>query len=582
MFLSKYITYTKNEATKWPTPNYWDVAAFCLLFGVIILLAWGARQMSLPYQIGQAIPISLDPKFLPMYALRTVMRMFIGLFFALLFTFVFGTWAGKSKRAEKIIIPAIDILQSVPVLSFLAITVTGFIALFRGSMLGPECAAIFVIFTAQAWNMTLSFYQSVRTVPQELREAVRIFHLSTWQRFWRLDVPFAMPGLLWNMMMSMSGSWFFVTASEALSVAKQKITLPGVGSYIALAILHADTKAIIYAILTMLVVILLYDQFLFRPLAQWVQKFKFESVEDVTLEQPWVVKLFQRTALLNRLSWLFSTISEKVITLSLLNRSVNYQMQDEESSEHSWVGVVYNIVLGIFIVGSLVTVTYFIATTLTLAELRHLLFLGGCTGLRVMALIVISSLIWVPIGVWIGFRPRFAAIIQPVVQFLAAFPANLAFPVVFLVIVKFHLNVEIWVSPLMVLGTQWYILFNVIAGTNALPKDLKQATETFGVTGWLRWRKLVLPGIFPYFLTGAITAAGGAWNASVIAEVISWGAVNLHATGLGAYIFDASENGDFSHVVLATAIMSLFVISINRLLWRPLYNLAAERFALRS
>lgn len=573
-------TYNKSEATKWPIPNYWDILVFCLIFGVLVLLAWGARQMSVPYNIGQEIPISLDPRFLPMYALRTVMRMFIGLFFALLFTFIFGTWAGKSKRAEKIIIPAIDILQSIPVLSFLSITIAGFISLFKGSMFGPECAAIFVIFTAQAWNMALSFYQSVRTVPLDLREAVRIYHLSAWQRFLRLDVPFAMPGLLWNMMMSMSGSWFFVTASEAISVANQNITLPGIGSYIALAITHADKIAIVYAIVAMLIVILLYDQLLFRPLAQWVQRFKFENVEDVTIEVPWVVRLFHRTVFLNKLGDFFDLLSEKIITLSFLNRPIKTRVFQEKIGKHNWGIIVYNIVLSVFVVGAGITIFYFIYTNLSFADFRHLIFLGGCTGLRVMVLIAISSLIWVPIGVWVGLRPQFASFIQPIVQFLAAFPANLAFPVVFFMIVKFHLNMEIWVSPLMVLGTQWYILFNVIAGTSALPKELKQATESFGVKGFVRWKRLILPGIFPYFLTGAITAAGGAWNASVVAEVISWGTVNLRATGIGAYIEDATRSGAFSHVVLGTIIMSLFVLTINRLIWRPLYNLAAKRFSL--
>lgn len=578
----KHITYTKGEGIKWPKPNSWDAVAFCVFFGIVILLAYGAQQMAVPYQLGQAIPISLSPKYLPYYALRTVLRMFIGLFFALLFTFIFGTWAGKSKRAERIIIPAIDILQSVPVLSFLSITVTGFIVLFRGSMLGPECAAIFAIFTAQAWNMALSFYQSVRTVPYDLREAAKIFHLSAWQRFWRVDVPFAMPGLLWNMMMSMSGSWFFVTASEAFSVANQQITLPGIGSYIVLATQHADKHAIIYAILAMFVVILLYDQFLFRPLAEWVQRFKFDSVEDVTTEQAWIVKLFQRTILLNRLGSFIGTLADAIVNLQIFNGSKKIKMAPlSVKKKLDYVAVLYPLFVGGLIVGALTVVCYFLFTKLSWQELKHLIFLGGCTGLRVMVMIIISSLIWVPIGVWIGFRPRVAAVIQPIMQFLAAFPTNLTFPVVAILIVKYHLNVEIWASPLMVLGTQWYILFNVIAGTSALPKELKQSTATFGVRGFLLWRKLILPGIFPFFVTGAITAAGGAWNASILAEVISWGAINLHATGLGSYISNAASAGNFQHVVLATIVMCLFVVCINRLLWRPLYNLAAEKFTLR-
>lgn len=583
MSIFKNIAYTKSEAIKLPVPNYWDWIAFCFIFSLIILLALGAKRMTVPYHLGQVIPISLSPKHLPLYALHTVMRMFIGLFFSLIFTFVFGTLAARNKKAEKIIIPAIDVLQSLPVLSFLSITVTGFIAVFKGSMLGPECAAIFAIFTAQAWNMALSFYQSMRSVPYELKEAAKVFHLSYWQRFWRVDVPFAMPGLLWNIMMSMSGSWFFVTASEAFSVANQKITVPGVGSYIATAILHSDTKAIIYAIFTMFCVILLYDQILFRPLSRWVQKFKFETEEgEEPLPTPWVMRLFRKTVLFNRLGYLFSVLGDKIINIPFLRRTPSVKDEsDSKQSKLSVFNILYNVVLISVVTASAVILGYFIFNTFSFSDLARLLFLGCCTGLRVLVLIIISSLIWVPVGVWIGFRPKVASVIQPFIQFLASFPANLTFPVVAMLIVKFNLNTEIWISPLMVLGTQWYILFNVIAGAASLPKELKQAVDNFGVRGWLKWRRFVLPGIFPYFLTGAITASGGAWNASIIAEAISWGGINLRATGLGAYITDSASSGNFSKVVMGTIIMCLFVLVINRIFWRPLYNLAMEKFSLR-
>jgi NitT/TauT family transport system permease protein len=584
MAISPKIAYTKSEAVSWPIPNYWDAIAFLLIFAIIFLLALGAQEMAVPFHIGQIIPISLDPRNLPRYALQTVLRMFIGLFFALLFTFIFGTWAGKSKKAEKIIIPIIDILQSVPVLSFLTITVSGFIALFKGSMLGPECAAIFAIFAAQAWNMVLSFYQSVRLVPHEFREAARIFQLSSWQSFWRVDVPFAMPGLVWNMMMSMSGSWFFIIASEAFSVANQKITLPGIGSYIALAITNADSQAIFYAIIAMLIVILIYDQFLFRPLSKWSLKFKLSNNdEEDGMQQTWIVKLFQKTVLFHRISFLLDAFSDAFVNLSIHFHHVVYRNTAKSIlRKYNFSAIFYYLLLISLVIGAFVIVGYFIFTSLSFTALRHLLFLGSCTGLRVIVMVIISALIWVPIGVWVGFRPHIAAIIRPIAQFLAAFPANLTFPVMTILIMKFNLNVEIWVAPLMVLGTQWYILFNVIVGTMALPKNLRQAAATFGVTGWLKWRKLVLPGIFPYLLTGAITAAGGAWNASILAEVISWGTTNLHATGLGAYITEAASNGDFLQVVLGTVIMCLFVLLINRLVWRPMYNLAEKRFTLEQ
>lgn len=573
------LSYSKFEANQWSIPNYWDVVALIIVLAAILLLGWSAKQMAGPFQLGQTLPIHLEPRYLPLYAVRTVMRMFVGLFFALTFTFIFGTWAGKSRAAERMIIPAIDILQSVPVLSFLSITITGFIALFKGSMLGPECAAIFAIFAAQTWNMTLSFYQNIRSVPKELKEAAHVFQLSPWQQFWRVDVPFTMPGLLWNIMMSMSGSWFFVTASEAITVADQKITLPGMGSYIALAIKNADKMAILFAILTMLIVIFLYDQLLFRPLSAWVEKFKFEKVEDINTNSSWVITLFQRTKLLSKICFLCGNAADLIVNLPLFRKKIGKSTY-ATAIRQRYLSKIYLGLLLAAIVYIVFLVVRFLIENVTFDTLRHLALLGFFTGTRVMSLIVLSSLIWVPVGVWIGSKPRIAAAIQPIVQFLAAFPANLLFPVIAILIVNWKLNVEVWTSPLMVLGTQWYILFNVIAGTLAIPKDLKQASATFGVRGFLKWRTLILPGIFPYYVTGAITAAGGAWNASIIAEVINWGKIHIEATGLGAFITNASDAGNFLDVALGTIIMCLFVLVINRLIWRPLYNLAIEKFTL--
>lgn len=572
-------TYTKNEAKTWPIPNYWDVIGACLIVGIFVLFGWVAKQMTVPYNLGSPIPISLHPSHLPVYALRTVLRMFIALWFSLLFTFIFGTWAAKSKRAERIIIPFIDIMQSAPVLSFLALTIAGFIALFPGSLLGPECAAIFAIFTAQVWNMTLSFYQSVSTVPKDLREASTVFQLSAWQKFWRVEVPFAMPGLLWNTMMSMSGSWFFVVASEAISVANQNISLPGIGSYIALAITHKDKLAVLYAIAAMLAVIFLYDQLLFRPLVKWSEKFKFEEVLDIEASHSWIVGLFQRTRVLRESHKLITVIFSAFVNIPLFKRRPIKKLKITAKPQIRLSGaIIANTLTAMVILFIVFLIGRFLSRTVTLEDVKQTLWLGSITGIRVMVLIILSSLIWVPIGVWIGFRPKAAQAIQPIIQFLAAFPAYLLFPIVVMVIVKYHLTVNIWVSPLMVLGTQWYILFNVIAGASTLPEDVRQAAESFGVIGWLKWKRVILPGIFPFFVTGAITAAGGAWNASIVAEAVSWGNMKLHADGLGAYITQYTNSGDFPKIVLGTIVMCLFVLAINRLVWRPLYNLATEKY----
>lgn len=573
-------TYTKNFMTQWPTPNYWDILAVLLVLAIIILLGHGAKAMVGKFEIGQPIVISLRPEWLPYYALRTVLRMFIAMFFSLLFMFVVGAWASKSRYAERILIPTIDILQSVPVLGFLTITVVGFVALFRGSLLGPECAAIFAIFTAQVWNMTLSFYQSLRTVPEDLHEAAAMLQLSAWQKFWRIEVPFSMPGLIWNMMLSMSGSWVFLVAAESISVANQNISLPGIGSYIALAIQHADMKAVAYVIIMMVIVIALYDQLLFRPLVAWAEKFKMETnVSDVDAES-WVLNLFQRTRVLRFVLQYLSRFGDKMVNIYWFRRRhAKAPVKLEPFWRHA-AAITWNAVLILSLLAALFVLYRFIFTTVSFNESGHVLYLGLITGLRVTLLILVSSLIWVPIGVWIGLNPRAVRLVQPIVQFFASFPANLLFPVVVMVIVQYHLNVNIWTSPLMILGTQWYILFNVVAGTVALPRNLHHAAATLQVSGWLWWKRLILPGIFPYYITGAITAAGGAWNISMITEAVSWGNVHLKATGLGAYIAEVSANGDFHRLALGITVMSLYVVLINRFMWRPLYQIAVERFRL--
>jgi NitT/TauT family transport system permease protein len=562
-------------------PNYWDIIALCLALGVITLLAWNAKQMSVPYELGQATTISLDPRHLPGYALRTVLRMLIALLVSLLFTFTFATWAAKSRRAARIIIPVIDILQSVPVLGFLSITVVGFIALFPNSMLGPECAAIFAIFTSQAWNMALGFYQTVRSVPDELKEAADMFHLSAWQRFWRIDVPFSMPGLLWNMMMSMSAGWFFVVASEAISVSNQQILLPGIGSYIATAIATADVKAIWYAIITMLIVILLYDQILFRPLIAWSDKFKTTQIGQEKEAHSWLIDILHRTRLLRSLGTQIAILFDAFVNFSLFrSRPISYTVRLRSARYDKVLIWFWNILLFAALVGTVIFLAHFLYRMVPFSAIREVFFLGLITALRVFALIIICTLIWVPIGVWIGLRSHVAELVQPIAQFLAAFPANLLYPLFVVGIIKFHLNVDIWVTPLMILGTQWYVLFNVIAGASVIPKDLLQVADNLGVSGWLRWRRILLPGIFPYYITGAITAAGGAWNASIVAEVVSWGDKKLVATGLGAYISEYTAAGDFTHIALGIGMMCILVLTFNRLVWRPLYVIAETRYQL--
>jgi NitT/TauT family transport system permease protein len=567
----------------WPVrlrPNFWDLVALPLVIGLIAVIAWASQQMSVPYTGGQQIEISLDPWKLPEYGLRTVMRMGIALAVSLIFSLAYAAIAAKSRRAEKLLIPVLDILQSVPILGFLSITVTGFIALFPGSLLGYECAAIFAIFTSQAWNMTFSLYQSFLGVPQDLREAARMYHMSPWASFWQLEVPYAIPQLVWNMMMSMSGGWFFVVASEAITVADQNTTLPGIGSYIALASKEGNITAVGYAILAMLAFILIYDQLLFRPLLAWSQRFKVEAISEGEGERAWFLTMLQRAGFFQLVAWVGDTVADFFSRAAKAAQPYQEKPQKPPSPLTPWVDRAWVAVLAVLAIYLVYWVFSFVEGEITLAEIGHVFLLALATFCRVTVLIALASVIWVPIGVWIGLRPPIAHRAQPIVQFLAAFPANLFFPPVVLAIKTFHLNVEIWLSVLMILGTQWYILFNVIAGALALPTDYQYVAGNFGVTRWLWWRRLILPGIFPAYVTGAITASGGAWNASIVSEVAQWGDDKFVATGVGAYIAEWTATSDTPRIVLGVAMLSLFVLTFNRLFWRRLYTLAEERLRL--
>lgn len=560
-------------------PNLWDALAFGLLFGALILIVHGGQGTLVPLAALNQTPVSLDPAQLPEYALRTTLRMLAAILASLVFTFLYGALAAKSRRAEMVLIPMLDILQSVPVLGFLSFTVVGFMSLFPGKVLGVELAAIFAIFTSQAWNMTFSFYQSLKTVPRDLDEASRSFRLTGWQRFWRLEVPFSMPGLVWNTMMSMSGGWFFVVASEAISVGDTTITLPGVGSYVALAIKEQNLPAVGWAVLAMLAVILIYDQLLFRPLVAWADKFRVETSASGAAPSSWLLSAARRTRLFQRLlrplGALLSAVPRQRLALHVAVPAEARRALSSPLSDKVWLALVLAVTAY-----CLWTIVTFVATELTLPEVAQAFGLGVLTMLRVIVLIALATLIWVPIGVWIGLRPAWAERVQPMAQFLAAFPANIIFPFAVVAIVRLGLDPDIWLSPLMVLGTQWYILFNVVAGASAFPNDLREAAGTFRIRGWSWWKKVMLPGIFPYYVTGAITASGGSWNASIVAEVASWGDTTLRAHGIGAYIADATAAGDYPRIVLGIAVMSIFVILFNRLLWRPLYVFAGRRLRL--
>jgi NitT/TauT family transport system permease protein len=565
-------------ARPFTAPNLADAIVLLLVGTLAVLVVHGVQAMGRPLTQLQTEPVTLQLAALPGYALLTTLRMFAAILCSLIFTFIVGSMAAKSRKAALVIVPALDVLQSVPVLGFLTFTVAFFLNLFPGRELGAECASIFAVFTAQAWNMAFSFYQSLRTIPSDLDQASRQFGLSPWRRFLRLELPFATPGLIWNTMMSMSGGWFFVVASEAITVGDRTVTLPGVGSWLALAIARRDLAAVAWAVAAMAVVIALYDQLVFRPIVAWADKFRFEQTASQERPSSWLYDLIRKTRAVRTLAEPLARIGRAISDLEpprLPAAAVTASPRLGRLLDRLWIAVVALITLAVA-----ARAIAILGRSLDLGEALMVAGLGALTLIRVLVLIAIASLIWVPIGVFIGLRPAWTQRVQPFAQFLAAFPANVLFPGAVMAIVALRLNPDVWLSPLMVLGTQWYILFNVIAGASAIPNDLREAGAIFGVRSWQWWRQIGLPGIFPYYVTGAITASGGSWNAAIVAESVSWGRTHLQARGLGAFIADATAAGDLPRVGMGVAIMSLFVITLNRTLWRPLYGLAERRLRL--
>jgi NitT/TauT family transport system permease protein len=471
----------------------------------------------------------------------------------------------------------LDILQSVPVLGFLSITVTGFIALFPGNLFGLELAAIFAIFTAQAWNMAFAFYQSLRSIPAQLDEAATSYRLSSWQRFVQLEVPSGMIGLVWNAMMSFGGGWFFLAASEAISVLNQHYTLPGVGSYVAAAILTKNMPALVWAVIAIAGVIVTIDQLFWKPIVAWSDRYRMEESAASSPPRSWVYDLLRASNVPAFLKRMWRPLGDR-IGYALTTWSAVRERRDPLLPD-AMVDRIYNLVVIAAIVVLTVVAANFVIRTVGLVEVAKVVGLGFATFGRVMLLLAVATVIWTPIGVAIGFNPALARIMQPVVVFCASFPANFIFPFATLAFITLHVPINWGCILLMALGSQWYILFNTIAGAQSIPTELREMAADLHVSGWLKWKRLIIPGIFASWVTGALTASGGAWNASIVSEIVSWGSTTLSATGLGTYIADATSTGDWARITLGISVMSLFVVTVNSLLWRRLYRFAEERFA---
>jgi NitT/TauT family transport system permease protein len=548
--------------------------AVLLLIYILVRVGAGARAPAYA-----STSINLSPANLPYYAVRSLLRMLIALVFSYAFSLAYAYVAARSRRARRVLIPALDILQSVPVLGFLAVTVTFFTAIFPHSELGLECAAIFAVFTSQAWNITFSFYHSLISQPAEFDEASKLMGLSRWKRFWAIDVPGGAIGLVWNGMMSFGGAWFFLTASELITVKNKHYTLPGVGSYVGVAVADGRLSDVVYGIITMIVMILVVNVLFWRPLVAYVDKFRVEQSESGQKPKSLVLDALLRSSWPALLGRGRRALAEPVnVTLGKITGVDDHSLTDSAARRRA-ADVAFAIALVLVLGYALYSMLAYIATGANgLAVIGTAFRLGLLTFLRVITVVTVASIVWVPIGVWIGFNPRVAQFMQPIVQLLASFPANFIFPFAIAIFIDIGLPLNFGAIVLMALGTQWYVLFNVIAGASAVPSDLKEAMDNLGVRGRDRWRRFILPAIFPAYVTGAITAAGGAWNATIVAEIVYYNHRTLTASGLGSFI--AQNTGHLPELFAGLLVMAVYVTGLNVLLWRRLYALASTKYAL--
>ena len=573
-------TLKRPGGSRWSLAFLIDIAVFLFVFAVI----YGVYAIGHSW-LGPVLPhaiISQNPRVLPLYALYSLVRISVAYALSLAFALFYGYVAASSHRAEMIMVPLLDILQSIPVLSFLPGVMLAMVAIFPHRQLGVELGSILLIFTGQVWNIAFSFYSSLKTVPRELHEAAKIYRFSRWQRFAELDLPFSTIGLVWNSMMSVAGGWFFLMACEMFVLGNRDFRLPGLGSFLQTAASHGDTRALLWGVGTMITVIVLLDQLVWRPIIVWADKFKFEQVSSAA--QNTVLHLIGRASILIRLYRLifrpFFNWLTLIFTLGA-RRAAETFAAPKQHLLRRWLG--YLAALGVLI-GLGFAVFHGVRE---LSNLHHedyieLLESASLTFLRVNSALILGALWTVPVGVAIGSNPRLARIALPFVQMAASIPATALFPIILLFLLRLRGGLEIAAMLLMLLGTQWYILFNVIAGAMAIPTDLKEAAQIFHFSSWDRWRHLILPGIFPYLVTGMVTASGGAWNASIVAEYFHFQGRIVSTAGLGSTISSASDSGRFDVLLAATLIMATVVVLINRLLWRRLYRLASSRFKLET
>ncbi|MBS1814551.1 MAG: ABC transporter permease subunit [Acidobacteria bacterium] len=528
-----------------------------------------------------SVEISLSPRALPRYALLSIARIAIAYVLSLIFAIVYGYVAAYSRRLETLMLAALDILQSIPVLSFLPSVMLAMVSLFPTHQIGLELGSILLIFTGQAWNIAYSFYSSIKGLPRELQEVSTVYGFNRWQKLWQLELPFAATGLIWNSMVSVAGGWFFLMACEMFVLGARDFRLPGLGSYLQTAASAGDITAILWGLLTMIAIIVITDQLFWRPVIAWGDRFRFETDSAAPAPRSPLLHALQQSRAIRALRTRTIAPLQEHIYARLAKRRSSHQEYDKSRRRGpSYIlrGAVYAFVLA--------AVLFFAVRALdllqlvTLGDFFRVLRGAGATFLRVNAALLLAALWTIPVGVAIGTQPRLARIAQPIVQIAASVPATALFPILLLVLIRLRGGLELSAILLMLLGTQWYILFNVIAGAMALPTDLTRVGEVFRFTRMQRWQTIILPGIFPYLVTGMVTASGGAWNASIIAEYFRLKNETHVTFGLGSQISAATDRGQFHILLLATIVMALMVVTINRLLWRPLFRLAETKYRL--
>ncbi len=556
--------------------NYYssDLIVLLLLATFCGLFAWGWHGMHAAANTINASP-SLSLPALAYDLLRSNMRLLIGLFWSLLFAFIAGSWAAKCKHARYFILPFINFMESIPLVGFMTLSVIFFHYLYPHSLMGLESAAIFGVFTGQAWNMALVFYQTLKIVPNELYDAASVFQLTAWSTFWKIEVPYSIPGLLWNTMMSQSAAWFALVGTEAIaSISGKTILLPGVGSYIQVALNQENFQAIAYALIAMIINIVLFDQILFRPLVQWSTKFKYEKVKESHHISSWLYSLIKKA------NYLKSALKKTTFFILKIGTLFNFKFLTSVFDYSIPVLIKKIILIAWYSALSILSIFYAMDALHHLPSLqtKKVLWIMLLTTARVGAAITLSVIIFLPLGVWIGSNNKLTKYCQPITQILAALPPDILYPIMAMILITTHSHLGWWTIPLIMIGTQWYILFNVIAGAQSLPQEIKDVSQVFSAKGWFYWRKIIIPSIFPYLVTGIISAAGGAWNADITAEIIQWGHKVIFTDGLGYYIANATNLNKIPQEIFGCLLMCALVGASIVLVWRPLYKLAETRY----